>query len=138
MARVAFALGLLALCTAVTAGVTTDTAAAADATFDYIIIGGGTAGLALAGRLSEDADVRVLVVEAGTDNRTDTIVTDVALFPAGTGTSIDWAYATLDGHTISGCGARGSSCALRLAHVCAAARRLAAARRSTAACGRAR
>jgi choline dehydrogenase-like flavoprotein len=137
MARVTLALGLLAIATAASAGVTSDAAAAANATFDYIIVGGGTAGLALASRLSEDAHIRVLVVEAGTDNRTDTIVTDVALFPAGTGTSIDWAYATVDGRTISGCGARPVDVMLR-ADSCAGERRSAAARRSTAGRGRAR
>lgn len=34
--------------------------------FDYVIVGGGTAGLVLANRLTEDADVTVAVVEAGT------------------------------------------------------------------------
>jgi len=34
-------------------------------TFDYIIVGGGSAGCALAGRLSEDADNSVCVLEAG-------------------------------------------------------------------------
>lgn len=34
-------------------------------TFDYVIIGGGTAGCVVAGRLSEDANVSVLVLEAG-------------------------------------------------------------------------
>ncbi|CUA69310.1 hypothetical protein RSOLAG22IIIB_08434 [Rhizoctonia solani] len=33
--------------------------------FDYVIIGGGTAGLALAARLSEDSDTSVGVIEAG-------------------------------------------------------------------------
>lgn len=34
-------------------------------TFDYLIIGGGTAGLAVAARLSEDPGVQVGVIEAG-------------------------------------------------------------------------
>ena len=33
--------------------------------YDYVVIGGGTAGLAVAARLSEDAAVNVLVLEAG-------------------------------------------------------------------------
>lgn len=36
-----------------------------DAAFDYVIIGGGTAGLALAERLSENSNTTVAVVEAG-------------------------------------------------------------------------
>jgi 4-pyridoxate dehydrogenase len=41
------------------------TAAASRKSFDYIIIGAGSAGCTLANRLSADPDVRVLVVEAG-------------------------------------------------------------------------
>jgi len=33
--------------------------------FDYVVVGGGTAGLVVAGRLSEDERVRVGVLEAG-------------------------------------------------------------------------
>ncbi|KAJ7154764.1 alcohol oxidase [Mycena filopes] len=36
-----------------------------DTNFDYIIIGGGTAGLAVANRLSEDPNVKVGILEAG-------------------------------------------------------------------------
>lgn len=37
-----------------------------DTTFDYIVVGGGTAGLTIAKRLAEDPLVKVAVVEAGT------------------------------------------------------------------------
>lgn len=40
--------------------------APASRNFDYVIVGGGTAGLVLANRLTENADINVAVIEAGT------------------------------------------------------------------------
>lgn len=37
----------------------------ANATFDYVVVGGGTAGLTIATRLAEDRSLSVAVVEAG-------------------------------------------------------------------------
>jgi choline dehydrogenase-like flavoprotein len=43
--------------------------------FDYLVLGGGTAGLVVAGRLAENPNIKVGVIEAGRDTRNDPLVT---------------------------------------------------------------
>ena len=61
---------------------------------DIIIIGGGTAGLVLANRLSEDPSVSVLVIEAGVNAAADPRIAVPAMMGAVMGTELDWAFAT--------------------------------------------
>jgi choline dehydrogenase len=60
-----------------------------DATYDYIVVGAGSAGCVLAGRLSEDPDARVALLEAG-DEDSDPIVHIPAAFPAMFKSALDW------------------------------------------------
>ncbi|KAI5253133.1 alcohol oxidase [Aureobasidium subglaciale] len=50
-------------------------------TYDFIIIGGGTAGLTIAARLTEDPDIVVGVLEAGKSRLDDPLVDTPATFP---------------------------------------------------------
>jgi choline dehydrogenase len=62
--------------------------------FDYIVVGGGTAGCVLAARLSQDPGRRVLLLEAGAAVTSATI-SDPAAWLRLAGTSVDWAYETV-------------------------------------------
>jgi choline dehydrogenase len=60
------------------------------AEYDYIVVGAGTAGCAVAARLTQDADVRVLLLEAGSGERTRAMVVPNE-WPTLMGTAADWA-----------------------------------------------
>ncbi|KAI0364580.1 GMC oxidoreductase [Pilatotrama ljubarskyi] len=61
--------------------------------FDYVIVGGGTAGCVLASRLSEDPYVSVLLLEAG--NKWGRLLTRMPMgFPKLFRSSVDWKYET--------------------------------------------
>ena len=62
--------------------------------FDYIVVGGGTAGCVLAARLSQDPGTRVLLLEAGVARSIPAMGNPAAWFGLA-GTSVDWAYTTV-------------------------------------------
>jgi choline dehydrogenase len=57
--------------------------------FDYVIVGAGSAGCVVAGRLSEDPDVRVALLEAG-DEDTQPEIHVPAAFPVLFKSDLDW------------------------------------------------
>ncbi|KAJ4411019.1 hypothetical protein N0V82_009090 [Gnomoniopsis sp. IMI 355080] len=63
--------------------------------FDFIVVGGGTAGCVVAGRLAENPNVNILVIEAGKGNPEDidAITTPARAFELR-GSKYDWAYKT--------------------------------------------
>ncbi|KAL1744324.1 GMC oxidoreductase [Schizophyllum fasciatum] len=72
----------------------TDGAAFAADSFDYIVVGSGSAGLTVAARLSEDPSVKVGLIEAGNTAQGDDIVDVPGMFGADLGTTYDWSYTT--------------------------------------------
>lgn len=70
-----------------------DVDAIANHTFDYVIVGGGTAGLAVAARLTENPNVSVAVLEAGSNRMGDKQISTPSLYPTLIGREkYDWCY----------------------------------------------
>lgn len=62
--------------------------------FDFLVVGGGTAGLAVAARLSEDSSLRVGVLEAGPEVEGNEHVDVPGWYGTTLGTDLDWQFET--------------------------------------------
>ena len=79
------------------ASLLTDAAQVADTSVDYIIAGGGLTGLTIAARLSENSEIKVLVIESGFyESNRGPIVEDLNTYGEIFGTSVDHAYETVE------------------------------------------
>ncbi|MBT4691429.1 MAG: choline dehydrogenase [Rhodospirillaceae bacterium] len=62
--------------------------------FDYIIVGGGSAGCVLAGRLTEDPNLRVCLLEAGPQDTSPFIKAPLGIGATVPGKYLNWAFQT--------------------------------------------
>ena len=72
------------------------------AAFDYIIVGAGSAGCVLANRLSEEPSCRVLLLEAGPQDRSVFIHMPAAFSHAISREKFDWGYASVPEQHLDG------------------------------------
>ncbi|MFJ9821498.1 GMC family oxidoreductase [Streptomyces sp. NPDC101151] len=67
-----------------------------ESAYDYVIVGGGTAGCVLAARLSEDPDCRVCVVEGGPSDVGDNRILRLRNWINLLGSQFDYGYTTVE------------------------------------------
>jgi choline dehydrogenase len=68
---------------------------ASDASFDYVIVGAGTAGCVLAGRLAEDPATRICLIEAGGSDRHPLVSTPSMVAAAIATRRLNWRFETV-------------------------------------------
>lgn len=59
--------------------------------YDFIVCGAGSSGSVIARRLAENADIDVLLIEAGEDDEVESVL-NPALWPTNLGTERDWGF----------------------------------------------
>ena len=64
-------------------------------TFDYVIIGGGSAGCVLAARLSENPDISVCLLEAGPKDKSPFIHMPLGFASLGANHEVNWGFETV-------------------------------------------
>ena len=65
------------------------------ASFDYVIVGAGTAGCVLAGRLAEDPETRICLIEAGGSDRHPLVSTPSMVAAAIASRRLNWRFETV-------------------------------------------
>ncbi|KAM0708982.1 hypothetical protein Q7P35_003018 [Cladosporium inversicolor] len=70
--------------------------------YDYVVVGGGAAGLTVANRLSEQPNTTVLVIEAGDFDKNEDFVTIPGLAGGAIGTKYDWNITYAQSESVNG------------------------------------